>query len=281
MFMRQVSKSYIYVIENIVNGHAYVGKANDVMRRWKKHIVSSLQEKSELPLHRAIRKYGLESFVVHVAEEHESEKYVLEILESDWISYLSGMGISLYNLTLGGDGLLGFKHSIETIERMKEKHKGKIISEETKLKISEKLIGQIVSEEVRLKISMANKGKKKPIRSEAHKAALSRAASKKKYSEERRKKLSESMKASSKVGHPVDEETRRKISEKLKNQVQSEETKRKRAESLRNQTSEMKEKRGKSIKEAWARRKAEKSSALNGTFLTETSIVDAEDVRPA
>jgi len=54
------------------------------------------------------------------------------------------------------------------------------------------------------------------------------------------------MRASEKVGHPVDEETRARIAEKLRGQVQSEETRAKRAESMRR---------------AWEKRRAAKPQA--------------------
>ena len=43
---------------------------------------------------------------------------------------------SLVNLTDGGEGITGFKHSTETINKMSKSAKGRIISEEQRIKIS-------------------------------------------------------------------------------------------------------------------------------------------------
>ena len=43
----------------------------------------------------------------------------------------------LFNFTDGGDGMSGFKHTLESRKKMSESHKGQIVSEETRRKISE------------------------------------------------------------------------------------------------------------------------------------------------
>jgi len=71
--------------------------------------------------------------------------------------------ISLYprliNATLGGEGTFGFKHSIETIERVRLKKIGIKPSKETLLKRSIALKGRIVTQDHRDKISVKNTGK--------------------------------------------------------------------------------------------------------------------------
>ena len=277
MFMSQVRKSYIYVIENVVTGAVYVGKANDVQRRWQQHIAVA-RNGCPLPLYRAMIKYDLSMFKLHVVDEHEDEYHVLNVLEPEWISYLKDMGIKLYNLTAGGDGILGYRHSDETISKISMQHKGKSISAEQRMKISESLRGSTLSPEARAKISLSNAGKKKPPRSRAHRDAISASKKGVKYSDERRRHLSEAMQQSDKVGHPVDEETRKRISEKLRGKVQSEETRRKRSESLKKQTPEMKEKRARSIKEAWARRRALAVAHVDAALLEEACLIHTEDV---
>jgi group I intron endonuclease len=226
-------RSYIYIIENKASGMLYVGKANDVERRWRRH----KQDSSDDPrsyFHRAIRKYGPDNFEVKVVDESDDENYVLKVLEPLWIKQLKDEGYVLYNMTDGGDGIPGLIHSEETKRKMSDSLRGKIRSDETRQKLREANLGKMHSDETRKKVSEAIKGKKKPPRTEEHCKKLSEAAQARgPMSDEQREKITAGMKASDRVGHPIDEETRAKIAEKLRGQVQSEETKARRAESMR------------------------------------------------
>lgn len=233
-------KSYIYVIQNILTGASYVGKANNVERRWMRH--KGDYKKCEGYLYRAMRHYGIENFEIRIVDSHEDEEYVLNVLESAWICKLRNEGIVLYNLTNGGDGLSGHKHSAETIKKMSDSQRGRPVSNEVRQKIAASLLGRQPSEEARRKISEAHRGKSKPPRSSEHCQRLSDVAKARgPMSNEQKTKISESMRKSENVGHPIDEATRQKIAEALREQVQSEETRAKRAESMR---------------KAWVKRKA-------------------------
>lgn len=225
-------KTYIYIIENKLNGDSYVGKTVNIERRWKKHL--SNVGCGDTHLSRAMRKHGVENFDFKIVDEHEEESYALNVLEPMWISKLRESGVHLYNMTEGGEGISGFAHSEQTIAKMSQSQTGRVISEETKQKIREKLAGVRPSDESIAKIREKLKGKKKPTRSAAHCQKLSEAAQTRgPMSEEQKKKISDKMKTSDKVGHPIDEATRLKIAEALRGQVQSEETRAKRAESMR------------------------------------------------
>lgn len=93
----------IYKIENLVNGHKYIGQSNNIIKRWNREKCSAFLEKDhsyDYPLSRALRKYGIENFSFEVIEEcsidnlNEREKY--------WISYYDTF-YNGYNQTLGGD----------------------------------------------------------------------------------------------------------------------------------------------------------------------------------
>jgi group I intron endonuclease len=133
------------------------------------------------------------------------------------------------------------------------------MSDEHRAKLREVNLGKSHSENVREKISESLRGKPKPPRSDEHCRKLSEAAQKRgPMSDEQREKISKGVKASANVGHPIDEATRARISEKLKGQVQSEETRAKRAESMRR---------------AWERRKAAQEQALQNSC---SGSLDAE-----
>jgi group I intron endonuclease len=224
--------SYIYVIENKVNGKAYIGKANNIKRRWVAHQGNA--KFGSTPLYKAMRKYGIENFDISVVDSSDDENYTLKVLEPKWIAKYLSDGAQLYNLTKGGDGILGYNHTDETKSKMSESQKGKVISEECRQKIRESLLGRSPTEETRKKISEANKDVPKPPRSKEHCKKLSDVAKERgPMSEEQKQKISEGCRTSDRVGHPLDEETRAKISKKLRGQIQSEETRAKRSESLR------------------------------------------------
>ena len=57
---------YIYCITNMLNGKQYVGKTvGSINERFKQHCAEYKKERSkDRPLYRAMRKYGIENFIV-------------------------------------------------------------------------------------------------------------------------------------------------------------------------------------------------------------------------
>ena len=179
----------VYCIKNTINNKEYIGLTTRALEeRWKQHIRESNREGGwewNTPLGNAIKKYGKDSFQIFVLEECSSEtelkqKEIQLIKERKSLSTENG-----YNLTLGGDGRLGYK-----------------LSEETKRKIGEGNIGKVMSNEAKEKMSVAAKkrsvGKLSPMDG-------------KKHTDDALKKISESSK-----GRVFSEESRRKKSESLK-----------------------------------------------------------------
>lgn len=122
--------SYIYCIENTINGHKYIGKhcgKNDDYFG------------SGVALKKAIQKYGKDMFIKTVLEHcsvdhlNEREKY--------WIAYHNTYLGEGYNLTPGGDGWVqGMKHTHSSKARISNAKKGNvIISEEQKKQIKQSL----------------------------------------------------------------------------------------------------------------------------------------------
>ena len=179
----------VYCIKNTINNKEYIGLTTRALEeRWKQHIRESNREGGwewNTPLGNAIKKYGKDSFQVFVLEECSSEtemkqKEIWLIRERKSLASETG-----YNLTLGGDGRLGYK-----------------LSKETKRKIGEGNLGKIMSDDAKAKMSIAAKkrcvGKPSPMDG-------------KKHTDDALKKISESSK-----GRVFSEESRRKKSESLK-----------------------------------------------------------------
>ena len=232
-----MKKGYIYVIENTINEKVYVGKTNNPDRRWNDHKAAALinenGKSSQTKIHRAMRKHGIENFSFRIIDEHYDEEIALKVLEPMWIEKYKLLGVEVYNSSDGGLGIVGYNHTQETKNKIREGNKGKVISQEQREKISESLKGNVISLETRKKISESLKGKKKPPFTIDHLEKIRKANRGKKKTPEMIEHLRHAMKTSTKVGHAIDEETRKKISESLKGQIQSKETKDKRSESMK------------------------------------------------
>lgn len=94
---------YIYKVTNTVNGKAYVGQTRrTIEQRWKQHVYNSFNEApyNKGPFHCAIKKYGVDAFIVEELEECKNED--LDEREMHWIKYLDTLRNG-YNATTGGD----------------------------------------------------------------------------------------------------------------------------------------------------------------------------------
>lgn len=170
--------NYIYIITNKINGKIYIGK----------HSTNNLDDGymgSGVLILKAEQKYGIENFTKEYLAFCDTEE-TLNYLERFYIKKYKAREVG-YNLTDGGDGKLGNKHSEATLLKMSnslkgreawnkgktgiysdetrkkicDSHKGKThsVSDETKIKISQSEKGKIVSLETRKKLSEIHKGK--------------------------------------------------------------------------------------------------------------------------
>lgn len=94
----------IYVITNTVNGKQYVGKTVEgLIRRWARHISYAIHGHTNMLIHRAIRKYGKESFIIEAIATANSH-LELVALEKTLINRYKTLVPAGYNLTAGGEG---------------------------------------------------------------------------------------------------------------------------------------------------------------------------------
>ena len=131
----------IYKLTNVVRNRSYIGKTvATVNRRWSEH--KSYAKHNRFPncyLHKAIRKYGPESFVVEQLAQFDDEE-TLAFAEQLFIAEFGTLAPNGYNLTQGGEGSTGYKHSDATRAKLKrawtperktatsKRHRGKTIT---------------------------------------------------------------------------------------------------------------------------------------------------------
>lgn len=158
-----MSNGYIYQIINLENQKSYIGFASNFYNRMKRHFDDF--HRIEYPkiqnskFYRAIRKYGVENFVVKILEQPlvqdlpEREKY--------WINFFNTCNNG-YNMTNGGNGGDLFTNNPNK-EIIRKKYslakKGIKISEEHKFKISVANKGKKLSEETKRRMSKAKRKK--------------------------------------------------------------------------------------------------------------------------
>jgi hypothetical protein len=145
------------------------------------------------------------SLIVFVREQMtEAEAFALEKYCIGLYGRIdNGTGI-LRNLTDGGEGSSGFKHSPETCAQLSEMRKGTRLSEEHRKKIATLHRGRKRSAETRRKISESQKGKIIPKHAREH---LSRLMKGRKLSPEHRSNIAEAGK-----GRKASDETKEKLS---------------------------------------------------------------------
>lgn len=222
---KYTSQSGIYVISNVKNGKIYIGKAVDIKRRWKDHR-AKLNTNSHYNsyLQNSWNKYGAKSFKFLILEYCSVEQ--LDEREKHYISIYKAKGLS-YNLTDGGDGRLGLKHTDEAKRKIGLAHMGS----------KNPNFGKPMNPEVRLKFDENRKRENNPTfgkpRSEEVKAKIRAAKLGKKLSDETRAKMSEAHKGEKnhRFGVKLSEETKAKISASEKGKVISPEARAKMSES--------------------------------------------------
>lgn len=184
------SVGHIYCVTCLLTGKLYFGQTvTPIGDRWVRHLSSS-KKGSNHKLHRAIRKYGAENFIVEEvltvsAPTKEILKKKLDYVEMRLIKRFNTK-IDGYNSTDGGDkGTVGLKMSEEAKKKISEAKRRENLSAEQRKKLSESKIGEknpfyhrTHSEDSRKRISEKKRGENHHFFG-------------KKFTDEHRKKLSE------------------------------------------------------------------------------------------
>lgn len=296
----------IYLARNKVNGKCYVGQTRQLFRRRKYTHAYSANYAKKTVFSNAIRKYGMDGFEWTVLQECCCLD-CLNQCESWWIAHFNSMVPNGYNLTGGGGVKLiseqtrkkmsenGKRRGMAELlkiyrdtyhqkgatpehrENMAKAMRGRKKSPEHRKKMSEvrkgkqmgstnPFFGKEHTEEVKNKISEAMK---KAMANPERRLAMSNLHRGKKYSDEQRKKLSESLKGKMPKGenhhffgrHYSDEE-KKNLSEKNKGKVVSVETRAKLSEAAKGNKANL----GKKFTEEH-KRKIGEASKRNQTWL--------------
>jgi group I intron endonuclease len=151
---------YIYKITNKINNKIYIGKSKHPHTRWKVHKTLSRGDSSTYSgrqhyFHKAIKKYGEENFHFEIIDNcelesiaFEKESFYIEKYKTNIVKY--GKNTQGYNLTDGGEGPTGYKHTDEAKQKMSQNHNYKYgeehhlygtgHAEETKRRMSDEAI---------------------------------------------------------------------------------------------------------------------------------------------
>jgi group I intron endonuclease len=137
----------IYKATNLINNKVYIGFDSNWPARISTH--RSKISKLNRPFYNALHKHGWENFTWKVIYQSKDGEHTLAVMENYFIteyrSYIGFDDCNGYNLTLGGDGSLGYINSDKTKKKKSESKKGKKRSP--------------MSLEQKEKISIAKKGK--------------------------------------------------------------------------------------------------------------------------
>lgn len=149
----------IYKSVNRINGKVYIGFTGNFTRRISEHKISC-GKNTNIKFYNAIRKYGWNSFEWEIIYQSKNFEHTLKIMEPHFIreydSFHNG-----YNTTLGGEGLLGYRHTNQTKNKLRkpltEEHKLKLCVARNK-RIDLPMLGKQHSVETKEKISKKRKG---------------------------------------------------------------------------------------------------------------------------
>jgi group I intron endonuclease len=156
----------IYKVTNKTNGKMYIGQTIfDLDKRKDQHINTALSNKYKSHFHSALKKHGVNNFDWDIIAECDNTDE-LNRLEAYYIGYYDTYNNG-YNLTIGGGGMSGWKPTEKTRQKISKTKKGVQAGE------NNPFYGKHHTEESKQKMSESSKGIKPQPFSEEHKRKIS------------------------------------------------------------------------------------------------------------
>lgn len=154
-----IGKSGVYCWTNKLSGKTYVGSGVDLSKRLRSYYNDNELKRNSRPIKDALIKYGHKNFTLEILE-YCPQTRLLDV-EQHYLDLL----VPEYNILKTAYSLLGYKHSPESLDKLK----GRIISPEHKKLLSSVHKGKLVSPETRNKLATATASYKKsnPLTPEA------------------------------------------------------------------------------------------------------------------
>lgn len=134
--------NFIYLTQNTLNGHSYVGF----------HATDNINDGymgSGILLNKKIKEYGKDKFKVKILEHIEFKDW--DKKEAQWIQKLNTLVPNGYNLSAGGDG--GFLGE-EAVRKSANSRIGKTRTQEQKDNISKSLLGKSHSIQANINVGL-------------------------------------------------------------------------------------------------------------------------------
>ena len=195
----------------------YVGQTIHEHVRYMRH----KRIEGDNKFHRAIKKYGFENFTYEVIftidnDDRKRVKEKLDFMEHYYIRKYDSMNNG-YNITAGGEGGSGTKHTEEfkkmMSDKMRENNPAWNMTDEWKQHIGESQKGKVISDKQKQLTSERMKSNN-PMKNPEVVAKVAATKKGKHLTEEQKKKISESNK-----GRILSEDTKSKLSTASKNRL--------------------------------------------------------------
>ncbi len=133
IYKDNINKSGIYRWTNIISRKSYVGSSNNLSGRLRNYFSPNFLKKEILKgkskINNALLKHGYENFILDILIYCNKKKLI------EWEQYYLDLLNPEYNILKKAGSSLGFKHSLNTILKMK----GRKHTSETKAKIKAKM----------------------------------------------------------------------------------------------------------------------------------------------
>ena len=111
----------IYAITNKLDGMTYVGQTVcKLERRWHEHKKAAFIDDSQCYIHRAMRLHGIDNFEMKLIIDDIKTFEEANVAEKKYVAELKTLLPDGYNMTEGGDGVVGLARTPESRERMRQ-----------------------------------------------------------------------------------------------------------------------------------------------------------------